>query len=66
MNVTTYATCGACNVRFDDNKGHTCPKWNPSQADVTRWERILHTIACDNTGGELCDRADYTPPEPNR
>lgn len=26
---------------------------------------ILHTIACDNTGGELCDCVDY-PPEPSR
>lgn len=25
---------------------------------------IQHTIACDNTGGELCDCADYPPPPP--
>mgnify|MGYP006318520105 CR=1 FL=1 len=76
----SYATCGACGARFDGSKGHTCPKWNPSQADVTRWEGIMrevappaeaaadpeiqHTIACDNTDRELCDCADY-PPEPS-
>ena len=37
----SYATCGACGARFDGSKGHTCPKWNPSQADVTRWESIM-------------------------
>ena len=57
----SYATCGACGARFDGSKGHTCPKWNPSQADVTRWESIMRKAppldGADATGDRLTELA---------
>lgn len=58
----SYTTCGACGARFDGSKGHTCPKWNPSQADVTRWESIMRKVAApvegaDATGDRLTELA---------